>query len=163
MESLHVPGCAPAPPRSESPELRIYVVYTTPAATRIALRRACVLAKDLVGSIRLLLAKIVPFPRQLESPTCSTEYTEDRLRHLAGICDVDLAVQVLLCRDREETIPQWLPAQSIVVVGRRRRWGPGSFSCLIRAIRRKGHSVLVVDERGWSTDSVVVTARRIER
>ncbi len=58
---------------------------------------------------------------------------------------MEVDVSVLLCRDRIETVLRYLPPQSIVLVGRQRRWGPGAYLSLIRALKRKQHHVIPVD------------------
>ncbi len=136
-----------APPQLEGQDtpLRLHVIHTSPEATRDALKAACSLAHGLRAEIRLLAAKAVPFPRPLEDPETPTEFTEALLTGLARECGASVDVRVLLCRDCEETIPRWLPADSISVIGRPRRWGPGSSRRLIQAIQRAGRRLIVVD------------------
>jgi hypothetical protein len=145
MAGVHELELAPSPPRTEGPKLRVHVIYTSPETTQASLEIASLLAHDLGATLELLVARVVPYPLPLNSPTTPTSFTEEFLRALASECGVDVDVKVLLCRDREETIPQWLPAESIVVIGSRRCWGPGSFWGLIRIVRRRGHHVIVVD------------------
>ena len=146
MGPIHVLDFAPAPPRVEGAKLRIHVIYTTPQATRACLRAAGLLAKGLDARLELLVTKVVPYPLPLHRPTTSAAFTEKTVGTLTRNCGIDVNVKVLLCRDAEETIPRWLPSDSIAVIGRRRRWGPGSCSRLIRAIRRSGLRVIVVPE-----------------
>jgi hypothetical protein len=96
-------------------------------------------------SLELLVPHVVPFPLPLHKPTAAASFIEDTVKLLIAGCDADIDVKVLLCRDREETIPKWLPPASIAVIGRTRRWGPGAFRALIRSMKRSGHHVVVVD------------------
>jgi hypothetical protein len=145
MGLIHVSELTPAPPRGDESGLRLHVIYTGPETTRASLKGAGVLARDLGARLELLVARVVPYPLPLDSPPASSGFTDASLDALAAECGVEADVRVLLCRDREETIPRWLPAGCVAVIGRRRRWGPGSFRRLIRAVRRDGHHVIVVD------------------
>ena len=144
MGPVHVSQPISAPPRADQPDLRLHVIYTTPETTRDSLERASVLARGLGARLELLIAEVVPYPLPLDHPPASSRFTDAALDALVANCGVDVDVHVLLCRDREQTIPEWLPAGSIAVIGRCRRWGPGSSRRLIRAVRRAGHNVIVL-------------------
>ncbi|MEO8369010.1 MAG: hypothetical protein ABI806_07425 [Candidatus Solibacter sp.] len=145
METLRAVESTPPRPSVESPRLRLHLVYTTPAATRMALRVAGQMANNLDAALELLVPHVVPFPLPLDHPSIPTSFTEGALSSLVADCGAAIDVKVLLCRDREETLPQWIPAHAIVVIGRQRKWGPGCFSGLIRAVRQNHHQVIVVD------------------
>src|SRR4051812_11459740 len=145
MGVIHVSELTPAPPCANGSGLRLHVIYTGPETTRASLKGAGVLARDLGATLELLVARVVPYPLPLDNPPASKSFTEASLDALAAGCGVDVKVRVLLCRDREETIPRWLPAGSIAVIGRRRSWGPGSCRRLIRAVRRDGRHVIVME------------------
>jgi hypothetical protein len=144
METMHVLE-VPSRPRVERPKLRLHVIYTTPEATRACLQVGSMLARDLGATVELLVAQVVPYPLPLDHPTTPASFTEKAAGALASKSDVNVDVKVLLCRDREETLPLWLPAESIAVIGRPRRWGRGSCRALIRLIKRAGHHVILVD------------------
>jgi len=160
MGAVHVLafGSPPSPALADGANLRVNVVYTTPESTQASLKLASLLAQDLGADLELLVPHVVPYPLPLNRPDTPAAFTEDFLARLVRPIDVDVRVKVLLCRDREETIPQWLPSQAITVIGRKRRWGPDSFWRLIRAIRRKGHHVIVVDARTAACRSAVAQA-----
>jgi len=145
MRPIHVAELTPVPPRSEESGLRLHVVYTGPKTTRASLKGAGVLARDLGARLELLVGRVVPYPLPLDSPPASSGFSEAALGALASECGGELDVRILLCRDVEETIPASLPAGCIVVIGRRRGWGPGSHRRLIRAARRDGRHVIVVE------------------
>jgi hypothetical protein len=145
MGPISVARRTAAPPRAAEPSLRLHVIYTTPEATRASLQDAGALAHDLGAEVALLVPEVVPYPLPIDHPPASRRYSESALDALAAECGVDVDIRILLCRDREQTIPEWLPDASIVVIGRRRRWGPGSARRLIRVVRRAGHHVIVVE------------------
>jgi hypothetical protein len=136
-----------APPVTglEPPKLRLHLIYTTPQATRTALRRAGQMANHLDATLQLLVAHVVPFPLPLDHPDTPANFTEQALASLVGGCSLTIDIEILLCRDRQETLALWLPAHAIVVIGRHRSWGPRSFSGLIRSLKRRRHQVIVVD------------------
>jgi hypothetical protein len=145
MGATHVIELAPSPPRVQGEKLRLHLIYTTPQATRTALRVAGQLANNLDATLELLVAHVVPFPLPLDHPATPAHFTEQSVSSLVADCGTAIEVKVLLCRDREETLPRWLPGHAIVVIGRQRAWGPGSFSGLIRAVRRDRRQVIVVE------------------
>jgi len=161
MGVVHELEFAPATPGGADPKLRLYVIYTSPETTRASLSVAELLAQDLDARLELLVAAVVPYPLPLSRPTTAPGFTEESLGALAGECGMQVDVKVLQCRDREETIPQWLPAESIALVGRRRHWGPGSFRKLIRSLKRKGHHVVVVDAKA-TMSAAAAGCRRLE-
>ncbi len=163
MGAMQVLGLVPSPTLVDGSQLRLHVIYTTPEETRASLDIATLLAKDLGARLELLVPHVVPYPLPLHGPAISTRFTEKSLRALVGRRDVDVDVKVLLCRDREETIATRLPSESIAVIGRRRRWGPGSSRGLIRAVRRGGHHVIVVDGDKSQPAAAPLCRRRIGR
>ena len=147
MGLQHIPELVSAPPRIEDSKLVVHIVYTTEAATRAALQAAVEFAGKLEARLELLVPKVVPFPLPLSQPSIPNDFTEGLVRSVAEGCELDVRAKVLLCRDREDTIPQWLPKGSVAVIGRHRAWGPGSFRSLIRSVKNAGHHVVVVDAR----------------
>jgi hypothetical protein len=144
MGAMHIPALVTSSARREPPEPVVHVIYTAPAQTRASLRAASVLARDLGARLALLAPHVVPFPASLDKRAAPVSFIESNLVELAGESDLDIEVTVLLCRDREDTVRCRLPPESIVVIGRQRRWGPRSFSRLIRGLRRDGHHVVAI-------------------
>lgn len=163
MGAIHVLESLPRRPGVEGSNLRLHVIYTTPEATREALKVAGQLARDLDVRLELLVPRVVPYPLTLEHPTISNEFTAKSLRTLVCECEVDLEARILLCRDREQAIPQWLPSDSIAIIPRRRQWGPGSARALIRAVRRDGHHVIVVNAGRSKSVTALLWTRRVTR
>ena len=59
--------------------------------------------------------------------------------------EVDTAIEVRLCRDREETIRESLAPESVVVMGGGRRWWAVREWMLAWKLRRDGHHVIYAD------------------
>jgi len=138
------------PPPSDQPvelrayrKLQIHVVYTDTEATRAALERAIDLVIDLDAETRIVVPHVVPFPLPLEKPDVPLEFTCRQIRCLAGSVGADPYVNVYLCRDRLDLLRQVLPAESIVVIGSRKRWFPTKAERMARALRRHGCEVLL--------------------
>ena len=125
-------------------ELRFYVVFTTPAATKVALGVANGLAHNLGARLILLVAQVVPFPLPLDRPPVHEAITSEVLSRLVSDKQVDTSVQVYLCRDRNETVRQELAAESIVLVGTRGRWLRRAEWALAKQLRNDGHHVILV-------------------
>jgi hypothetical protein len=133
------------PPHERGPDLQLYVIFTDLPATNLALQAANQLALDLNARVTLLVAQVVPYPLPQECPPVSIEFTEQVLSRLLGDKEVETAVHVYLCRDRNETIRQALGPDSIVVIGGRKRWWRNGEKTLARLLRRDGHRVIVFD------------------
>jgi hypothetical protein len=93
-----------------------------------------------------MVAQVVPYPLPLAAPPVPVEFTEHALE---SITSEDTAIEIYLCRDRNETIRRALPPDSLVIVGaRKRRWRPSWWpSCdhsLAKLLRQDGRRVLVV-------------------
>jgi hypothetical protein len=129
-------------------DLQLYVIFTDIEATKVALKTAIGLARDLNARIVLLVAKIVPWPLPLETPPVSGEFTERVLSQVAGEQEADITARVYLCRDRDPTIRDALNPGSLVVIGRRNRWWPYRTSPLARLLKRDGHDVILVGITG---------------
>ena len=127
--------------------LRVHVIHTTAAGTRAALLNAGMLANGLGAELTLLAAHVVPYPLPLHTPASPAAFTEQALSALAAGCGVDAQIKVLLCRDRDETLPKWLARDAIVVAGVARRIGPGSCWWLLRRLRKAGYKVIVVERK----------------
>lgn len=136
-----------ASPVEKGPALQLYVIFTNLEATNGALEAASHLAHSLNTRLVLLVPKVVPHPLPLENPPVSCEFTELLLSQLAAEQDVETAVRVYLCRDRDATIREALGPGSLVVIGSQRRWWSNREHMLARRLRRDGHNVILVDPR----------------
>ena len=143
-------GYRPAQPDLSDRRLDLKVIFTDPPKTAAALAAARSMAQDLGAHITLMVAQVVPYPLPLAEPDVPVEFTERMLESIA--CDKDdsdTTIEILLCRDRNETLRSAIPPDSLVIVGARKwrwwpSWLPSRESQLTRLLRRDGRSVLVV-------------------
>ena len=137
----------PAEPDLSDLKLDLKVIFTDLPKTAAALAIARTMAKGLGARITLLVAQVVPYPLPLAAPDVPIEFTERLMEPLA--CDQgdaeDTAIEILLCRDREEAIRGAVPPDSLVIVGaRKQRWWPSWERSLAKVLRQDGRRVLVV-------------------
>jgi hypothetical protein len=125
--------------------LDVAVVFTSAAATVLALKKAGTLAESLGARIALLVPQIVPFPLPLESPPILIDFSENRFREIAAESRVETTVQIYLCRDRLETLKAVLAPHSLVIIGGRKCWWPTRDKVLVRRLRRAGHQVVFAE------------------
>jgi hypothetical protein len=145
MEKLLVPAVGrPALPgtRETDAGFDISVVFTSIEPTLAALKEAGALAHRLGARITLVVAQVVPYPLQLETPPVLVEFSENRFRVMAAENAVETNVQIYLCRDRLEALTSALKPGSIVVVGWRKKWWPTKDEILARQLRRAGYEVI---------------------
>jgi hypothetical protein len=145
LETILLPAArvaAQPPPVEAAPRLNIAVVYTSREATLAAIGEAERLAGNLSARLDLIVPQVVPYPLPLESPPVLVDFSEQRLRELAGQSRVEIAVRIYLCRDSGETLAQVLRPGSLVVLAGRRRWWPTRESGLARKLKRAGHEVV---------------------
>ena len=137
----------PAPPRWEETEgrLEVAVVFTSPAATLAAVRKAGILASPLNAHISLLLPQVVPYPAPLESPPVLLDFSEHCLREIAAQSIVPTAVHIYLCRDAADTLQSVLAPRSLIVIGGRKCWWPTREQKLARKLLRSGHEVIYIE------------------
>ena len=95
------------------------------------------MARGLSAHITVLAAHVVPYPLPLSAPDVPLEFTA---RMLQSIAVENTAVEIHLCRDRNETIRRALTADSVAIIGVR-KWRDWR---LTRILRQDGRRVLVV-------------------
>lgn len=141
------PFAQPVPDGSDG-RLEVNVIFTNPLATAAALECAEALAQDLGAVIRLRAAIVVPFQLPLDEPPVSIAFTERQLTELVSRLDADgfeRAVDLYVCRDWQKTLLQVLSPDAPVVMGNSKRWWPTAENRLVKALRSKGHRVIVAD------------------
>jgi hypothetical protein len=137
---------APAlPPAQTESKLDISVVFTSLDGTLAALKTAGELASSLGSRITLIVPQVVPYPLPLESPPMLVDFSERRMRVIAGNCRVETRVAIYLCRDPLETLKSVLKLGAVVVVGSRKRWWPTREKRLAAQLRRAGYEVVVTE------------------
>jgi hypothetical protein len=132
-----------------APSLEVNVIFTSDQGTRAALRTAGNLARQLNAGIRLLVTQVVPYTLPLEHPKVSVDFVHDRCRRMASECPevAEIRINVYLCRDRCQVLRRVLSANSLVIVGGKRRWWPTTEQKLMKVLQAEGHHVIFADLR----------------
>jgi len=141
--TLHKPlNLTAGPDSGSSPRprgLTIRVLFTEAEGTERALRHAGRIAAGAGARIELIVAQVVPWPLPLSRPDVDRVTRTRMLIHLVERSGVTAGVFVYFCRDREKVLDDVLPRGTPVIVGGRKQ---------VRALRRRGHSVIVADTEG---------------
>ncbi len=157
MNALHKSGMARLARRSVTSEtstgsgalpLEVNVIFTKPQATAAALKTAESFAQGLGACIRLRAAIIVPWQLPLDQPPVSISFFEQVLRDLVDQQNADAperTIHLYICRDWLETLIEVLRPDSVVVIGGRKHWWPTGEKRMARALRARGHRVVLVD------------------
>ena len=118
------------------------VIFTDLPRTAAALQTARAMANGLGARITVLVAQVVPYPLPLAAPPVPVEFTKKLMESVPA--DENTTVEILLCRDRYESLHDALPADSVVIVGtRKRHWWPSWERKLTRILQHDGRRVLV--------------------
>jgi len=124
-------------------KLDLKVIFTDLPRTAAALETARAMASGLSARITVLVAQVVPYPLPLGAPPVPVEFTRRLMESVPA--DENTTVEILLCRDRYESLHNALPVDSVVIVGaRRRHWWPSWERRLARILRHEGRRVLVI-------------------
>jgi hypothetical protein len=144
---LELAHCAQAaeltPPRVE-----VNVIFTTPQATRAALRAADAILQSCQARIHFLVPQVVPMGFPLDRPPVSVGFAEQRAAGMARECcrNAAVLVQIVLCGNREQCIETTLRPNSLVMIGSRKHWLAPEKN-LAKLLRAKGHRVIRVLEQ----------------
>jgi hypothetical protein len=133
---------------TDSLPLEVNVIFTEPQATSAALKAAESFARGLGACVRLRAAITVPWQLPLDQPPVSVSFFAQILRDLVDQQNPDAlerTVHLYICRAWAETLLEVLRPNSVVVIGGRKHWWPTAESRLARALRAKGHQVVLVD------------------
>lgn len=136
--------------RSGPLPFEVNVIFTEQKATAAALETAESFAQGLGACVRLRAAIIVPWQLPIDQPPVSVAFFEQLLRGLVDERNTDAVertIHVYICRDWIKTLLQVLRPNSVVVIGGRKHWWPIAESRIVRALRAKGHRVVLVDFR----------------
>jgi hypothetical protein len=135
------------PAEEDTPAVRtdvVHVVYTSIDETLAAVRVAGDVARGLGAPVSLVPFRTVPYALPADRPDApspvETDAFVDRLR--ATGCDV--SVRVYLCREERRALQLAFKPHSLIVIGGRARWWPGSANRWRRLLAAAGHSVLFV-------------------
>jgi hypothetical protein len=136
-----------APEHVDSGELLLNILFTTPAMTVVALKRASALAGPVGATIRILVPHVVPYPRPLHEPDVNPAIKIEPFQDIRLPYAIPIYIQVLLCRNPIDAVMRTLAPNSLVLAGGRERRWPSRKKRLITRLRKAGHHVLLVDER----------------
>ena len=131
--------------QADEQRLEIFVVFTNKPGTLAALNMANRLATKLDARLRLIMPYEVHYSLPLNQPPVQVEFLERQLRTLAAQAMMEIAGQVLLCRDKQRALEAVLGHSSLVIVGGRRRWWPTAEQKLAQALTRDGHHVVFAE------------------
>jgi hypothetical protein len=126
----------------------IHVIFTTPQATRAALRAADALMPSGEGRIHFLVPQVVPLGFEIDRPPVAVRFGEHRAAAMARECCRNAAVQVqiVLCGNREQCIERTLRPNSLVMIGSSKQTWLTAERKLARQLRRGGYRVIRVLE-----------------
>lgn len=136
---LKTAGPDTAPTDSGAHRLDIKILFTDPQGTERALRHAGRLAAGLEARIEVVVAQVVPWKLPLTRPDVDCAVRAEMLAGIVERSGVAARVTVYLCRDAGTLLEDVLPPGALVIVGGRKQ---------ARALRRRGHSVIVTDNEG---------------
>jgi len=124
--------------------LQVFVPYTSPDLTKVALSRAKALTRNLAARITLLDVHVVPFPLPLEKPNVAVTFLERKLISIAKDAGAEVEPRVVFARDRGLGTEQALAPNSLVLIATKKRWWPTAEVKLGRSLARAGHSVALL-------------------
>lgn len=130
--------------------LALNVAFTSESATAGALRYASGMAAGLGARLRVIVAQVVPYGRDLNDPDVNPQFTAIKAVEAARAAGVDADVNVVLCRDRIEGLHNALGPEGLLVLGGGgRSWWRflegQSQRRLARQLIDRGHKVLFVE------------------
>jgi predicted nucleotidyltransferase len=127
--------------------LDVFVIFTNPPGTLAALEMANRLTGKLDTRVRLIMPYEVHHSLPLNQPPVQVEFLERQLGAVATQAVMEIAGQVLLCRDKQRALEALLGPNSLVIVGGRRRWWPTPEQQLAQALTQGGHQVIFAELR----------------
>ncbi len=161
---IHLPG---GNEESSSGRAKVTVFYTTIEGTLAALEAAIHLSKGLNADITLLIAEEVPPYFPLAHAPIAFAFLERVSNAILGELALDpgdVSVGISLCRRRVDYLRTALAPHSLVVLGKRHRWG---WLCrerrLERWLRSFGHDALLVQAGADGLHTRAVMQRLVER
>ena len=131
-------------------KLEVNVIFTTEAATLIALKSAADLGAGLDAQINIIAAQPVPLAFPVNRPPVSVDFTLRRLKDLASRGaqgDLEATVNLYLCRDRRQALLNVLAPGSLVVIGGKPRWWGSESKRIAKILTRHGHRVVFAMQR----------------
>lgn len=140
--------CPPLPraPLGEQPAkpLDLVVPYSNPSLAARALSRAAELANGFEAVVTLVAVHVLPYPAPLECQEGIRDRLASDLAAVARTSPVQIRVQLVFARDREQAYLDLLGSQSLVVIGSKDRWWRTGEERFARKLAAHGHRVMVV-------------------
>lgn len=135
-----------SPSRARDRQLQFQVLYTRLKATAAALSHATAMARELNASVTIVATPVVPYPLPLTEPPVPVDFLHRTLWTLVSDVDLDVTVQIHLCRDRGDALAKVLSRESMVLLGASGpRWWPNLERRLARTLRRAGLAVFLIE------------------
>ena len=134
------------PPDITTGVLWVVIPFTTPDLTRAAMRHAGA-CSDLDVHVAFIDVQVVPFPRPIDEPPISNEYSQRRLKELFNESGLPGRAAVLYTRDWLEGFRRVLEPDSLVVIATSRCSWPTREKKLARALSKAGHQVMLLSVR----------------
>lgn len=131
--------------RDGNPKLEVNVIFTDERGTLAALEAAGKLAQNLEARINVIAAQVVPLAFPINSPPVSLSFILRRLQDLAcqdAQGDLETAVQLYLCRDKQRTLLKVLRPGALVVIGGKKTWWPSRAARMAKMLEQHGYRVI---------------------
>lgn len=124
-------------------ELDLVVPFTTPELTRAALDAANRMGAGLNAAIRLIRVQVVPYPLQPNQSPVFLEFLKEQIAALQSVLPV--AREIRLARSFEDGLLSTLAGESVVILAAPKRPWKTRNERLAAALRRAGHTVVLVN------------------
>ena len=127
-------------------QLDIVVLHLSDSSTRRALNTAT----SLSARVHLVAPRVVPFALDLNTPQVPVSFTARQLREIADESQVDIAIDIILCRDLMPALSTVLRPKSLIVIGETNspwwRFAWARRECwLAHRLRALGHQVVAAN------------------
>ncbi len=121
--------------------LTVKVLFTSESGTRAALGPAARLAAELHAPLKLVVLQVVPRPLEPERSPVAIEFLQERARRLASCVQIQIEVDVCLCRSEREALSEIFAPEDLVFVGNGKGWRDGRAKRLGKELQRLGLKV----------------------
>jgi hypothetical protein len=137
-------GHAGREPATWAPQ-QVYVLFTSPEETLVAVRVAKRLASAIGGGVTVIHFRSIGFGAPLEHPAGLSPVETDAFRARLAAEDGGALVRVYLCRDARQAVRSVIDGRSLVVIGGRRGWWPTPSKRWRRMLEEDGYPVVFVN------------------
>jgi hypothetical protein len=137
-------GRAGRDPATWAPQ-QVYVLFTSPEETLVAVRVAKRLANAIGGGVTVVHFRSIGFGAPLEHPAGLSPVETDAFKARLAAEDGGALVRVYLCRDARQAVRSVIDGRSLVVIGGRRGWWPTPSKRWRRTLEEYGYPVVFVN------------------